>query len=136
VARKIFVIKKLPIIYAKYKTQIFMKKVESLMDNLSDFIKAIDAKNSYDEFIEEDGKEINAIVNNLHNCFRDSFYEGWKKGKENGKRNARVNLHLEIAINLIKHSELDDDTILKILGKENERHWIGFLKETREELKK
>jgi hypothetical protein len=114
-----------------------MKKVELLMGDLSDFIKAIDIKNSYEEFIEDSGDEIDDVVNDLYSCFKDSFYEGWRKGRENGEQNGMLKLRLEIAINMIKYSNLDDDTILEILGKKyNEKHWIDFLKKTREEMGK
>lgn len=106
------------------------------MADLGDFIKAIDTKNDYEKFIEENGDEIDDVVNDVYGCFKDSFYKGWKKGRENGIEDGRLKIRLEVSINIVKYTDLDDGTILKILDKENEKHWIDFLKETRGKLNK
>ncbi len=107
-----------------------------MMSDLGDFIKAIDTKNDYEEFIEENGDEIDEVVNDVYSCFKDSFYKGWKKGRENGIKDGGLKIRLEVVINIVKYTDLEDRTILKILDKENEKHWIDFLKETRGKLNK
>lgn len=68
--------------------------------------------------------------------FKDFFYAGWKKGRENGIEDGRIKLRLEMAISMIKYTDLDDMTILKILDRENEKSWADFLKRTRDKLNK
>lgn len=43
---------------------------------------------------------------------------------------------MKLVINLIKFTDLDDDTICRIIEKEvTNKNWVGFIRETRENLK-
>lgn len=106
------------------------------MGDLDDFIKTIDVKNDYEEFVEENEDEIDGVVNSVYSRFKDFFYAGWKRGRENGVEDGRIKLRLEMAISMIKYTDLDDVTILKILDRENEKSWDDFLKRTRDKLNK
>lgn len=71
------------------------------MDKFSQFINATEAKNAYQDFTEQVGNEVNAVVNNMVSHYRSCFCEGQNRGKEAGENNGALKANLQVVVNLV-----------------------------------
>lgn len=105
------------------------------MENF-DFINAVELRKAYKDFIKDNGSDIENIFNNLHNFIKDSFYNGFQAGKESGIFEGELKSKMNIIINLIKFTNLNENEICKVMEiKDANENWVRFIKETRGQLR-
>lgn len=89
------------------------------MDNFSEFLnslKAVDAKNAYNDFISNNIKKLENIFDVQYDFLMDAFLSGFKEGKAKGRLDEKINVRMKVISNLIKFTELDNDTICNVVG--------------------
>lgn len=104
--------------------------------HVEELINSVEKNRTYKAFIKENRKSIESISNDFHNLIKNAFNNGFVAGKESGIFNGELKAKMKLVINLIKFTDLDDNTICKIIEKRvDNENWTRFIKETREKLK-
>lgn len=105
------------------------------MENF-DFIDAVEIKKAYKTFIDGNGRDIENIFDNLNNFIKDAFHNGFRAGKESGAFEGQLKAKMNIVINLIKLTNLNENEICKFIEiDEANENWIRFIKDTRGKLR-
>ncbi|MDQ0215549.1 hypothetical protein J2S13_001967 [Oikeobacillus pervagus] len=105
------------------------------MDRMDELLNSWQLNRAYNKFWEDKGDSIQSIYETIENQFKDIFFTGYETGHEDGYFSGKTDAKVKLMVKLAVHTNLDDNTILKVLEKENEAHFINGLKEIREKQK-
>lgn len=105
------------------------------MDWMDELINSWQLSRAFNEFWENKSDSINGIYDNIQNQIKDTFFTGYYAGYENGHFDGITDAKLKMMVKLAVHTNLNDDTILIVLEKENEEHFLKALSEIREKQK-
>lgn len=102
------------------------------MDRMDELINSWQLNRAFNEFWEDKNDSINRIYENIQNQLRDTFFTGYQVGYENGHFDGITDAKLKMMVKLAVHKNFDDNTILKVLEKENEKDYVKALNEIRQ----
>jgi hypothetical protein len=83
----------------------------------------------------EKSEHINDIYETIQHQFKNVFFTGYAQGHENGYDSGIMDVKMKLMVKLAVHTDLDDNTILKVLEKEQDEGYIKALNEIRERQK-
>ncbi len=105
------------------------------MDRMDELINSWELNRAYSKFWEEKNESINGIYETIQNQLKDTFFTAYAQGHEYGYGSGISETKIKMMVKLAVHTNLNDDSILKVLEKENEEHFIKALSEIREKQK-
>ncbi|HWJ80286.1 MAG TPA: hypothetical protein VNR61_19665 [Niallia sp.] len=98
---------------------------------MDDLLDSFSLKKSYDNYIDEFGESNQRLLESMKNQLKESFHYGYKIGRQNGFDDGLVEVKLKTMVKLAVHTDLDDQTILKVLEREDDNNFIDSLKQIR-----
>ncbi|QPC48214.1 hypothetical protein [Mangrovibacillus cuniculi] len=91
-------------------------------------------KRAYREFLDVQKKEMDGNLEKCLSQIQQSFRQGFEHGRKTGFSEAEINLKIDMMVKLIIHTDLDSNTILTILDKQDEELYIQKIEKFRKVL--
>lgn len=106
------------------------------MSKMDELIYSWEVNKAFGKFWGENGDSINDLYNDFHNKLNYTFFTAYEKGHEDGYDSGISEAKIKMMVKLKVHTNLTDETILKVLEKGNDEHFIKALSEIRKKTKK
>lgn len=102
---------------------------------IDDLINSWELNRAFNKFLKEKSEHINDIYETIQNQFKDTFFTAYAQGHENGYDSGRMDEKMKVMVKLAVHTDLSDNTILKVLEKEQDDGYVEALNKIREKQK-
>lgn len=102
---------------------------------IDDIINSWELNRAFNKFLEAKSEHINDIYETIQNQFKDTFFTAYVQGHKNGYDSGIMDAKMKMMVKLAIHTDLDNNTILKVLEKEQDDGYVKALNEIREKQK-